>query len=121
MSVVKNKSMGVCSTCSTSSTYKGGTSKSFIDTWSVPLPNIHTVETYRAMPARAANVQVLNTPTIVDHVPVIVFFLVYQCVHDKSDTFRWDNDGLVKAMNDVTNTSRGDMFVCRGGAQSTRE
>ena len=30
-------------------------------------------------------------------------------MHDKSDTFRWDNDGLVKAKNDVTNTSLRDV------------
>ena len=30
-------------------------------------------------------------------------------MHDKLDIFRGDNDGLVKAMNDVTNTARRDV------------
>ena len=37
-----------------------------------------------------------------------MLFLVHQYVHDKSDVFKWDNDGLAKAMNNVTNTSRRD-------------
>ena len=60
------------------------------------------------MPALAAKLQVSNSPKIVVRVPVMCY-LVHKYVHDKSDTFRWDHDGLVKAMDDVTNTSRRDV------------
>ena len=62
------------------------------------------------MAALAAELQVPNTAEIADHLPVMPF-LVHQYVHDKSVTFRWDNDGSVQAMNDVTNTSRRDVVL----------
>ena len=43
--------MGVTSTFfETGSTYRGGTSNSFSDAWSIPLTHVGSVETYRTMP-----------------------------------------------------------------------
>ena len=69
-----NRYMGVYSTSfSTSSTYRGGKSKSFSDTRIVPLSHTRTIETYRAMPALAPKLQVSNASKFVDRVPVMFF------------------------------------------------
>ena len=82
--------MGVANTFfETGSTYRGGKSNSFIDAWSIPLTHIGSVETYRTMPKLAAELQVSDTPRIVDRVPVIVL-LFHQYVHNKPESFRWD-------------------------------
>ena len=103
--------MGVASTFfETGSTYRGGKSNSFIDTWSMPLTHIGSVETYRTMPKLTAKLQVSDAPKCVDHVPVMVF-LVHQYVHNKPEKFRWDHDSLNKAFHDPSNDDRRKSIV----------
>ena len=105
--------MGVASTFfEIGSTYRGGKSKSFIDTWSIPLTHAHigSVETYKTMPKLVAKMQVSDTPKNVDHVPVIVF-LVHQYVHNKPENFRWDHDRLNKALHDLSNDDRREFIA----------
>ena len=80
--------MGVASTFfETGSTYRGSKSNRCIDTCSIPLTHIGSVETYRTMPKLAAKLQGADTPEIVGHAPVMVV-LVHQYVHNKAENFR---------------------------------
>ena len=83
----------------TGPTYQGHDKSSYVDTWTIPMSQMHAVREYKVLPRLAAKF-IGITSKIKDHVPVYLLF-EHELVKTRSDFFRWDRDGMVKSMNNL--------------------
>ena len=98
---------GICSTFfKTGHTYTSTQgSGSYLDTWSISLPHVRTITTYRTMTRLGVKLQTGNSSQTFDHIPIMMVFK-HQMVHSVSEFFKWDQDRLIIGMNDKSDSAR---------------
>ena len=84
----------------TQATYRGHGHSSYIDTWTFPLEHVNEVMEHHTMPRIPAQFRGITAMTR-DHIPLMVF-MFHTLVDTNTNSFRWDSDALVEAMNDLS-------------------